>query len=130
VGHDRDRTAPRVFRLSRIVGPVKAIGAISTPMPDDVDLRSFIERAYRREPVDESSARIAVRPGAALQLRRWAAEVDDGADDVRGWDVAHISYGDLDWMAQGVAGHADDVVVLEPPELVDAVVRRLTAAAS
>jgi proteasome accessory factor B len=130
VGHDRDRAAPRVFRLSRIVGPVKTIGAITTPMPGDVDLRSFIERAYRREPVSDSSARIAVRPGAALQLRRWAAEVQDGADGLRGWDVARISYGDLDWWAQGVAGHADDVVVLEPPELVDAVVRRLRAAAS
>ncbi len=130
VGHDRDRRAPRVFRLSRIIGAVKAIGALTTPMPADLDLRSFIERAYYREPTTESTARVAVRPGAALQLRRWAAKVDDRADNLRGWDVATIAYGDLHWMAQGVAGHADDVVVLEPPELVDAVVARLRAAAS
>jgi predicted DNA-binding transcriptional regulator YafY len=41
-----------------------------------------------------------------------------------------ISYGDLQWLAQGVAGHADDAVVLDPPELVSAVVRRLRAAAT
>jgi proteasome accessory factor B len=130
VGHDRDRSAARVFRLSRIVGPVRTAGAIATPMPGDVDLRSFIERAYRREPSTQATATVAVRPGAAFQLRRWAEQVDDGADPRRGWDLATISYGDLEWMAQGVAGHADDVVVLEPPELVDAVVRRLRAAAS
>jgi proteasome accessory factor B len=130
VGHDRDRGAPRVFRLSRIVGLVRTAGKIGTPMPADVDLRSFIERAYRREPATEATATVAVRPGAAFQLRRWAVQVDDGADDLRGWDLARISYGDLEWMAQGVAGHADDVVALEPPELVDAVVRRLRAAAS
>lgn len=130
VGHDRDRKAARVFRLSRIVGPVRATGPLVTAMPDGVDLRSFIERAYRPEPATESSATVAVRPGAAHQLRRWAAQVDEAADGVRGWDVVTIAYGDLQWLAQGVAGHADDVVALEPPELVTAVVRRLRAAAS
>jgi predicted DNA-binding transcriptional regulator YafY len=73
---------------------------------------------------------VSVRPGAAHQLRRWAAKVDEAADEQRGWDVVTISYGDLQWLAQGVAGHADDVVALDPPELVAAVVRRLRAAAS
>jgi proteasome accessory factor B len=131
VGHDRDRGAARVFRLSRIVGPVRALGPLVTGIPDGVDLRSFIERAYRREPsAQEATATVSVRPGAAHQLRRWAARVDEAADEQRGWDVVQISYGDLQWLAQGVAGHADDAVVLDPPELVSEVVRRLRAAAS
>ena len=130
VGHDRDRGAARVFRLSRIVGSVRTIGSLKTAMPEDVDLRSFIERAYRREPATEATATVSVRPGAAHQLRRWAVEVAESADVTRGWDIAHISYGDVQWLAQGVAGHADDVVALGPPELVEAVVRRLRAAAS
>ncbi|MDX6244377.1 MAG: proteasome accessory factor [Frankiales bacterium] len=130
VGHDRDRDAARVFRLSRIVGPVRPAGALRTGLPDGVDLRSFIERVYRREPSTEATARVSVRPGAAHQLRRWAAKVDEAADEERGWDVVTILYGDLQWLAQGVAGHADDVVALDPPELVAAVVRRLRAAAS
>jgi predicted DNA-binding transcriptional regulator YafY len=130
VGHDRDRDAARVFRLSRIVGPVRAIGPLKTAIPPGVDLRSFIERAYQREPTAEATATVSVRPGAAHQLRRWAMQVDEAADEQRGWDLVQISYGDLQWLAQGVAGHADDAVVLDPPELVSAVVRRLRAAAA
>jgi predicted DNA-binding transcriptional regulator YafY len=130
VGHDRDRDAARVFRLSRIVGPVRAIGPLKTAIPPGVDLRSFIERAYQREPTAEATATVSVRPRAAHQLRRWAMQVDEAADEQRGWDLVQISYGDLQWLAQGVAGHADDAVVLDPPELVSAVVRRLRAAAA
>jgi predicted DNA-binding transcriptional regulator YafY len=97
--------------------------------PADLDLRSHVASAYR-EPTSQASATVAVRPGAALQLRRWAAEVAEGADADRGWDLATITYGDVGWLAQAVAGHADDVVALDPPELVKAVVGRLEAAAS
>jgi proteasome accessory factor B len=128
VGHDRDREAVRVFRLSRIVGPVRTAGPLRKARPADLDLRSHIVRAHR-EPSSQFTATVSVRPGAALQLRRWSRDVAKAADPVRGWDVATITYGDLEWMAQGVAGHADDAVVLDPPELVSAVVSRLRAAA-
>jgi proteasome accessory factor B len=130
VGHDRDRKAARVFRLSRIVGPVRAFGAVTTPRPEHIDLRSYIANAFQREPSVRTIATVAVRPGAAHQLRRWAAEVTEAGDERSGWDVATISYGDVEWLAQGVAGYADDAVVLTPPELVTAVVSRLRLAAT
>ncbi len=128
VGHDHDRDAVRVFRLSRIVGRVRLLGPVTTPRPDDVDLRSFVVTTFR-EPTQRRDARVSLRPGAATQLRRWAASVEAGAG-AGGWDVATISYGDVQWLAQGVAGHADDVVALDPPELVSAVVARLKAASA
>ncbi|BEP15852.1 WYL domain-containing protein [Acidothermaceae bacterium B102] len=129
VGHDHDRKATRVFRLSRIVGPVRAFGTVTTPRPEGVDLRGSIAYSYQREPTIRTMATVSVRPGAAHQLRRWAAEVTEAGDASRGWDVATIAYGDVEWLAQGVAGHADDAVVLTPPELVSAVVSRLRTAA-
>jgi proteasome accessory factor B len=129
VGHDHNRKATRVFRLSRIVGKVRSLGPLTTPRPDDIDLRSYIARAYTREPTTQTLATVSVRPGAAHQLRRWATEVRQAADGPRGWDLATISYGDVQWLAQGVAGHGADVIALDPPELVDAVVKRLRAAA-
>jgi proteasome accessory factor B len=128
-GHDHDRDALRVFRLSRIVDRVRAAGPITVARPADLELRQHIARAYH-EPRNETLAKVALRPGAALQLRRWSVEVDAAADPTRGWDVASISYGDVGWLAQAVAGHADDAVVLDPPDLVKAVIGRLEAAAS
>ena len=43
VGHDRDRAAPRSFRVSRIVGPVRAIGPSGVvSVPSDVDLLAMV----------------------------------------------------------------------------------------
>ena len=48
VGHDRDRAAPRSFRVSRIVGPVRAIGASgAVAVPPDVDLLAMVRGGVR-----------------------------------------------------------------------------------
>ena len=45
VGHDRDRDAVRVFRLSRVVGAVVADGpAGSVAVPEGIDLRARVAR--------------------------------------------------------------------------------------
>ena len=43
VGHDRDRGATRVFRLSRVAGPVRAAGrAGEVQVPEGIDLRAQV----------------------------------------------------------------------------------------
>ncbi|WP_007024701.1 helix-turn-helix transcriptional regulator, partial [Saccharomonospora iraqiensis] len=43
VGHDRDRAAPRCFRLSRVLGPVRTVGAAgAVRRPEDVNLLEFV----------------------------------------------------------------------------------------
>src|SRR5512142_1088452 len=57
VGHDLDRGAPRVFRLSRVAGPVRAVGpAGAVRVPPDVDLREMV--AATEPPVRTALARL------------------------------------------------------------------------
>ena len=125
VGHDRARSARRVFRLSRIAGEVRAIGAAgAVTVPDGVDLRAEVEEVVgSSEP--RGTAVLKVRTGAGAFLRRGAAA--SPAED--GWDVLHRPYADVEMLADDVAGLGPDAVVLEPPELREAVVRRLRAVA-
>src|SRR5262245_22610836 len=77
VGHDRDRGATRMFRLSRIVGDIGPAGRPGEyDVPEDLDLRSEAEWLGSMSP--EASATLRVRPGAGWGLRRrapWADEV-------------------------------------------------------
>jgi proteasome accessory factor B len=121
VGHDRDRDATRCFRLSRMVGAVRATGSAGafTP-PADVDLISHV--AHRTGQVPRTGrATVLVRPGRAAGLRRWAAETVPGPDG----DRLTLTYADVDLLASNLVGYGADVHVLAPPELRDAVVQQL-----
>ncbi|URN11611.1 WYL domain-containing protein [Streptomyces radiopugnans] len=122
-GHDRDRGAERVFRLSRITGPVRSrAGAYTAEVPDHVTVRETVER-WAGE-IATATARIRLRQGASYPLRARASEVRDAGD---GWDELEIPYGHgLDaWLVE----FGPDVVVLEPAELRADVVDRLRAVA-
>ncbi len=119
VGHDRDRDATRVFRLSRITGAVVGDGPPAAyEIPAGVDLRAAVSDAAGSEP--ERTARVRLRPGTATRLRRRGALTGD---------VLELAYQSESWLAQELAGHGADVVVLEPPTLRAAVVAILRAAA-
>ncbi|BCJ69801.1 helix-turn-helix transcriptional regulator [Polymorphospora rubra] len=121
VGHDVDRDATRCFRLSRIVGAVKATGrpGAFTP-PTGVDLISHVARWSG--PVERTGrATVLARPGRAAGLRRWAEETTPGPAG----DVLVLSYADPDRLAGALVGYGADVRVLEPPEVREAVVQRL-----
>jgi proteasome accessory factor B len=121
VGHDLDRKAERCFRLSRIVGQVKRTGrpGAYTP-PDDVDLISYVARWTG--PVERTGrARVLVPHGRGAGVRRWADEVTPGPDG----DVLTLRYAEPEWLAAWLVGYGADVVVLDPPEVRDAVVTRL-----
>ena len=128
VGHDSDRAAERVFRLSRIAGTVTAVGPPGAVVPpENVDLRAMVGRMAVDEP--RATARVALRPGAGWELRREAtASADD--DDRQGWTVVDVGFSDPERFADRVTGYGADAVVLSPPEARAAVVRRLQGLAS
>src|SRR4051812_49091197 len=80
VGHDRDRVATRVFRLSRVDGDVVAFGPEGVvSRPDGVDLRAVVEST---EPADvpAQTARVRLRTGTGWSLRRQASDARDARD--------------------------------------------------
>lgn len=123
VGHDLDREAQRVFRLSRIVGDVAAVGdaGVVTP-PEGLDLRSMVADMAVEEP--RETARVSLRPGAGWQLRREAtATTDDPRRE--GWTIVEVGFSDPERFADRLAGYGPDAVVLSPDSARDAVIRRL-----
>jgi proteasome accessory factor B len=69
-----------------------------------------------------AEARLRVRQGSGVALRRRAVSVA-AADD--GWDQLVVPFGATDVLAQELASYGPAVVALEPPAVVEAVVRRL-----
>ncbi|HEX6514616.1 MAG TPA: WYL domain-containing protein [Nocardioidaceae bacterium] len=122
VGHDADRGAPRLFRLSRVQGEVGQDGpAGSFEVPEGTDLRALTEALAPASP--DRRARVLVRRGAAHGLRRHAEEV--GGDTPVGWDRIEVAYGRTEALADEILGYGADVTVEEPEELRTQVVARL-----
>jgi proteasome accessory factor B len=122
-GHDRTRDARRVFRLSRITGPVKFAGpAGSVKVPDGADVRELV-KDWDKPQARDHTATLRVRVDAGAALRRWGRATPDAAHP--GWDRVTIDYSDPDWYAGYLAQFGQDVVVLEPPELREAIIRHL-----
>jgi proteasome accessory factor B len=120
VGHDLGREAPRCFRMSRIVGPVRRIGRPGAYEPPAVDLISYVARWYG--PVERPGrATVLLRPGKAAGIRRWAENVVSGEDG----DRATLTYSDAEGLAHWLVGYGADVLVLDPPEVRDHVTARL-----
>lgn len=147
IGRDRKRQAPRVFRLSRIESNVRRIGrAGQYTVPDDLDPQKML--GTLGPPEDSRIAVVRVRAGRGAGLRRRALDptafidpvlaseaAETGefrkAEDVAGtdgWDELHVKVGDAGGLAQELAGYGPDVVVLEPPDVREDVIRRLRAA--
>jgi proteasome accessory factor B len=74
----------------------------------------------------DHTATLRVRADAGFALHRWGRATPDAANP--GWDLITIAYSDPDWYAGYVAWFGPDVVVLGPPELREAVIRRLKGA--
>ncbi len=130
VGHDRERDAARVFRLSRIVGRVRAVGDPGAfEAPNDVDARAMVEAAEDGEP---QVAVLAVAPGRASALRARvgaAAPVGDAEGPPPavppGWDTLTVPFRRASDFADEITGYSDAVVVLAPASLRASVLRRL-----
>jgi predicted DNA-binding transcriptional regulator YafY len=126
-GQDRDRGEPRVFRLDRIRGAVKLVGAPGdvTP-PGDVDVRAMVRGRFGDDET-RRTAKLHVRRGAGVGLRRHAeSEQPHDADH----DLVELTFGSAEVLADEIAEYGADAIVLEPEDLRSAVITRLQAAAS
>lgn len=128
VGLDRDRGQTRAFKLSRIEGGVRRIGRPgSYAVPADLDAASWVTGAPSAAR-DTRAARLRLRAGRCASLRLRALPQEPPAAGVPdGWDVVALPVGDLESLAEEVAALGPEVVVLDPPDLRDAVLRRLRA---
>jgi proteasome accessory factor B len=129
VGHDQDRQAPRVFRLSRVSGTPRAAGPPGAfEPPADLDLAAVVAR---QETGQEHLVVVRARPGTAIGLRRHA-ETLGPADDGSGGFEDRLQLRTTDpWRLAGeIAGYGPDVVVEAPQLLRNAVVERLTRLAA
>jgi len=118
-GLDRDRGEPRSFRLSRISGDVEFVGAPAAfDRPANVDLLAMVSG---RTADDTRIAHVRVSGPGVASLRRIAGSDADG--------MLEISYSDVRRLARQVASAGSAAHVVDPPELVNAVIARLSAAA-
>jgi len=130
VGHDRDRDAPRTFRLSRIGDDVTPIGPPGVvKRPENINLREIVKRVIS-DPQGGTQARVWVAAGRATALRRRGTAVGPRALNGRDGDELTVEYGMPDPLAREIASYGPDAVALEPQSLRDDVLARLRAQAS
>jgi proteasome accessory factor B len=125
VGHDRDRQAPRVFRLSRVSGMPKPVGpAGAFEPPADLDLAAVVAGQERRE---EQLVVVRVRPGTANGLRRTGTSLGPAED---GDDRLQLRTTEPWALADELAAYGPDVLVESPQRMREAVIERLTRLAA
>jgi proteasome accessory factor B len=116
VGQDRDRDAPRCFRLSRMVGDVDPIGKPGVVRrPESVNLMEYVLGASGDD--RKTTARVWAAAGRAHGLRRRAKVIGARAIDGIDGDELEIELFQLESGAGWLAGLGQDVVVLEPEVL-------------
>ncbi len=125
-GWDRGREATRVFRLGRISGPVKFCGPPgSVTVPAGTDVRELV-RDWDSAPAADRTAVLRVRSGTCFGLRRHAVSVRaDEAPGGQGWDLVTTRFADVGAFADWAATFGPDAVVLDPPDLREAVITHL-----
>jgi proteasome accessory factor B len=123
VGHDLDRAAARMFRVSRIVGSPE-VAERTFVRPEGVDLRKLAASLAPPEP--QGTATVRVRHGSGEVLRRRARQVRP-VDEA--WVEIELPYGSASSLADELVSFGPDVVVLGPDEVRSGVVRRLAAVA-
>ena len=127
-GWDRGRGATRVFRLSRIAGTVKFGGPPgSSTVPEGADVRELV-RDWDSVPTREHTAVLRVRSGAGVGLRQHAVSVRADDSVPPGWDLVTTRFADVGSFAEYAAWFGPDAVVVDPPDLREAVIARLKGA--
>lgn len=126
IGWDTDRAATRMFKLSRMTDvPRRASKPGAYAVPADLDLRALARSLAPRDPTQQTL--LALRSGSAGALRRRGRPASTDVTLPSGFDVLAVGFGDLWSAAEEISRYGADVVVLEPAELRELVVRGLTA---
>ncbi len=124
-GHDADRDAVRVFRLSRIEGPVRFTGpAGSVTVPEGTDVRETV-RGWDTHPPAQRNALLRVRTGSGQGIRRYATSVRPDGD---GWELIEAPFSEVGWYSEHLASFGRAVIVVEPTDLREAVITQLKGA--
>lgn len=122
LGFDSTRGAERQFKVARVQGEPTLEGG---PGAFDVLDADVDARLASLEPAPATRlALIAIRDAAAPDLRRRATPVDRLAP-VPGFTAHTYAYADDGDVAGDLAAFGADVIVLEPPEIRDAVIAHL-----
>jgi proteasome accessory factor B len=117
-----------MFKLSRMTAlPKRVSRAGSYEVPADLDLRRLAASLAPREPTE--TAVLAIRTGKAPGLARRGEPATANVELPAGFAVYAVGFSDLHTAAEEITQYAADVVVLEPAELRDLVIRGLTAVA-
>ncbi|MHC6221023.1 helix-turn-helix transcriptional regulator [Arthrobacter sp. MMS24-S77] len=130
VGFDRGRGAKRFFRLSRMTSEVHVETKDHCEIPPGFDTRAELD-GLSELPLQE--AHLDVAEGRLLGLRKRAvssAGTAAGAGLRNGRDRLSVPFRDSELLAEELASYGPHVSVAGPPELRDAVIRRLEAAAA
>ncbi len=130
VGHDVDRQAERMFRLSRVTGAVRKVGRPAAyDVPPGLDLRSVAQRLGPGPRTQEAT--VLLRRGTGAALRRSGTVVESnlvGPDGTTAWDRLEIVVSTLSWLADEVLSLGASAVAVAPADLRETVVARLDAA--
>ncbi|WP_285724761.1 helix-turn-helix transcriptional regulator [Psychromicrobium xiongbiense] len=124
VGHDVDRDAQRMFRLSRIAGGVSVLPGRTFERPPGFSVADVLQRMDRPP---QHLARVAVRPGRAQALRTRAQELGTVELSGASWDLLELAYSSALSVASELAGWGPQVRVIEPESVTTAVRARLQA---
>jgi len=117
VGEDLDRNEIRVFKVSRITSEIALVGkSRAFEVPDNFDIKSHLvmltPENHRR-----ITARVRVGKCQALRLDASVSSIDDE------WDRIEFD-AQRDWLEK-VLWYGDDIIVEEPIEIRDEIVRAL-----
>jgi proteasome accessory factor B len=94
----------------------------SVTVPEGTDVRELVKDWDQMPKPRAEKATLRVRAGAGHNLRRYADSIEpDGA----GWDMVTTGFPEADWYPDYLATFGPDVVVLDPPDLREAVIKHL-----
>lgn len=128
IGHDVDRNAPRMFRLSRILGEVLDDGPPQTyEVPAGTDVRA-LSRSLAPPPSEDIKVTVLARAGTATGLRRWASSISPS--DRRGWDELELVGRSERELVGTLLGYGDAVEVVGPDSVRETVAARVRALAA
>ena len=112
-GNDLERRAVRLFRLDRVASEVKEQGKGSSyEIPENFSMHDQLQSRTRKH-----LAQLLVRKGKAHQLRKHA-QVQESLDE---WDQLQYQYSDEKELVRDLLWHRDDVKIVGPAEVIEAV---------
>ncbi|MDJ0356776.1 WYL domain-containing protein [Paenarthrobacter sp. PH39-S1] len=124
-GRDVSRGEPRLYRLSRIASDVTIDPGAGFAPPVDYDIAEALDSLGTGP---QSEAVLEVPAGRGQLLRELAGGAVPAPRP--GWDTLTVPYREPELLADDLASMGPAVVVLAPAALRDAVVRRLSGAAT